>query len=252
MARVKKESIDLDLDLIRGSYFAKAKPQQSWLTTTYLGTVRILLFPFYLKWWSQETNSLISGVLFALYCLQMTSIYIYFHSEKDFENVPASEVLTPLFMFVVLGTMQSQIGASNSSNKNRSFRSNKVKDYNYIFSSSNIFKSVVKSNRKTSKKKCKTKCFCRLRKADRDSTSSGNSDRSVSPSSPTGKISSDIDWASINSDGSSDEEAECVDEGNSDLFNLVDDNISVDDPLSKNLDGTFSQRTKKPFSDKGN
>ncbi|XP_015783754.1 putative homeodomain transcription factor 2 [Tetranychus urticae] len=123
VARVKKESIDLDLDLIRGSYFAKAKPQQSWLTTTYLGIVRILLFPFYLNWWTEQTNSLICAILFILYCLQMISMYIYFNSEKDdFDEIPISEVVSPLFMFFILGTMQSQIGASSSS-KNRSYRS---------------------------------------------------------------------------------------------------------------------------------
>ncbi|XP_053202766.1 protein PHTF2-like isoform X2 [Panonychus citri] len=123
VARVKKESIDLDLDLIRGSYFAKAKPQQSWLTTTYLGIVRILLFPFYLNWWTEQTNPLICAILFILYCLQMISMYIYFNSEKDeFDEIPISEVVSPLFMFFILGTMQSQIGASSSS-KNRSYRS---------------------------------------------------------------------------------------------------------------------------------
>ena len=43
VARIKTELIDLDL--IRGSAFTKAKPQQGFIATTYLGIVRVFSVP---------------------------------------------------------------------------------------------------------------------------------------------------------------------------------------------------------------
>lgn len=152
VARIKTELIDLDL--IRGSAFTKAKPQQGFIATTYLGIIRVVLFPFYLKWWSNQTNSFICALLFLLYGLQLSSMYIYFnyHSlvtvplpttesfhtinisstsssqsgedgtklmarsnvNTDFDEIPASEVLVPVVMFVILSVIQSNIAASHS------------------------------------------------------------------------------------------------------------------------------------------
>lgn len=154
VARIKTELIDLDL--IRGSAFTKAKPQQGFIATTYLGIIRVLLFPFYLKWWSNQTNRFICTLLSVLYGLQLSSMYIYFnyhslvsdslpsdgnilslnnsstssstsHSHvdgakitatrqisTDFDEIPASEVLVPVVMFVILSVIQSNIAASHS------------------------------------------------------------------------------------------------------------------------------------------
>ncbi|RWS17689.1 putative homeodomain transcription factor-like protein [Dinothrombium tinctorium] len=114
VARVKTELIDLDL--IRGSAFAKAKPQQSYLATTYLGIIRVILFPFYFKWWTHQTNYCICWLLFALYLMQLSAIYILINEMNDevFADVPISEILSPLIMFCMLGAMQSQIASSHS------------------------------------------------------------------------------------------------------------------------------------------
>ena len=116
----------IDLDLIRGSAFTKAKPQQGCIATTYLGVVRVLLLPFYIKWWTDQTNSHICALLISLYSLQLSSMYFYFNSDlrsstKEFEEIPESEVLVPVIMMLILSVIQSHIAASHSlDERNRS------------------------------------------------------------------------------------------------------------------------------------
>ena len=168
VTRVKTELIDLDL--IRGSAFTKAKPKQGYIATTYLGILRVIFFPFYWFWWKQQTNSLVTCLLLFLYSAQITSMYMYFYPSsalhiyhqfdlidficsmlppfdvffgdfsgrlsssdtnaftqgsstttpvnkdmlKELEDIPASEVITPVIMFLILSVIQSHIAASHS------------------------------------------------------------------------------------------------------------------------------------------
>ncbi|RWS29231.1 putative homeodomain transcription factor-like protein [Leptotrombidium deliense] len=140
VARVKTELIDLDL--IRGSAFTKAKPQQSYLATTYLGITRVILFPFYLKWWTNQTNSWICWLLLSLYFLQISALCIFINrmSDDEFASVPISELLSPIVMFCILGTMQSQITSSNSS-KTEHRRSNRHRSTPSFSLKENVSKS---------------------------------------------------------------------------------------------------------------
>lgn len=125
VAKVKTELIDLDL--VRGSAFTKAKSQQGWLTASFTGIIRVILLPFYLRWWSEQTNSLVCGLFLCLYLLQAMAIQLYFENvfnSKDFAEVPVSEVLMPVFMMLILGAVQSQIVGPNSSKKSRNISHN--------------------------------------------------------------------------------------------------------------------------------
>ncbi|KAI1305285.1 Protein phtf [Halotydeus destructor] len=143
VTRVKTDLIDLDL--IRGSTFTKAKPQESCFVSTYLGIVRVILFPFYLKWWSDQTSKLVTAILFGLYALQASSMYIYFKGDFDEEldSIPTSEVLTPLIMFFVLASVQSQIASSH----------HKSRPESRVHFSSDILKSSKRLPKKSPKRK---------------------------------------------------------------------------------------------------
>jgi hypothetical protein len=127
VAKVKTELIDLDL--IRGSAFTKAKPQQGWLAAIYSGINRVILLPFYLKWWKEQTNPLISALLLTLYSLQVISLSIYFEnglsSSEEFSEVPTSEVLMPIVMMLILGVIHTQIVGTKLNKNHSSFRSPK-------------------------------------------------------------------------------------------------------------------------------
>ncbi|CAG2102703.1 unnamed protein product [Medioppia subpectinata] len=123
VAKVKTELIDLDL--IRGTAFTKAKSQQGWLSATFSGINRVILLPLYLKWWREQTNAFICLLLLALYVLQVISLRIYFEdglssTSDQFSEVPASEVLMPIVMMTILGVIHTQIVGTKLVNKTQS------------------------------------------------------------------------------------------------------------------------------------
>ncbi|XP_053313594.1 protein PHTF1 [Spea bombifrons] len=110
MVHIKSDLIDVDL--IRGSTFAKAKPESPWTSLTRKGLVRVVFFPLFSKWWMQVTSPWVFIWLLVLYILQVTAIVLY-------SMVPAasvSELTGPMCLMLLLGTVHCQI-VSTQSNK---------------------------------------------------------------------------------------------------------------------------------------
>ncbi|OWK04493.1 PHTF1, partial [Cervus elaphus hippelaphus] len=68
MGHIKADLIDVDL--IRGSTFAKAKPEIPWTSLTRKGLVRVVFFPLFSNWWIQVTSLRIFVWLLLLYLMQ--------------------------------------------------------------------------------------------------------------------------------------------------------------------------------------
>ncbi|XP_067288422.1 putative homeodomain transcription factor 1 isoform X1 [Pseudorasbora parva] len=101
----------IDVDLVRGSTFSKAKPESPWTALTRKGLVRVLFFPFFFQWWIQVTSKCISTLILVLYFLQVAGAVLYF-------EVPvacASEVVGPLCLMLLMGTVHCQIVSTESS-----------------------------------------------------------------------------------------------------------------------------------------
>ncbi|XP_015593085.1 putative homeodomain transcription factor 1 [Cephus cinctus] len=115
-ARLKTELIDVDL--VRGSSFPKAKPKHGLTTVARLAVQRLLLLPLHSRWWIQQTSPRVFVLFLLLYSLQLLNIGIYFNNiikESDESNiVSTSEVLIPVFMMLTLCTVHSQIVSTNS------------------------------------------------------------------------------------------------------------------------------------------
>ncbi|XP_015675421.1 putative homeodomain transcription factor 1 [Protobothrops mucrosquamatus] len=95
----------IDVDLIRGSTFAKAKPEIPWTSLTRKGIVRVILFPFFSQWWIQVTSWRIFMWLLVLYLLQVVAITLY----SIMPVVSASEIIGPLCLMLLMGTVHCQI-----------------------------------------------------------------------------------------------------------------------------------------------
>ncbi|XP_061487956.1 protein PHTF1 isoform X2 [Rhineura floridana] len=95
----------IDVDLIRGSTFAKAKPEIPWTSLTRKGLVRVLFFPFFSHWWIQVTSRRIFTWLLVLYLLQVLAIVLYYMMPV----VSASEIMGPLCLMLLMGTVHCQI-----------------------------------------------------------------------------------------------------------------------------------------------
>ncbi|XP_006895765.1 PREDICTED: putative homeodomain transcription factor 1 [Elephantulus edwardii] len=103
MGHIKPDLIDVDL--IRGSTFAKAKPEIPWTSLTRKGLVRVVFFPLFSSWWIQVTSQRIFIWLLLLYLMQVVSIVLY--CMMPIVNI--SEVLGPLCLMLLLGTVHCQI-----------------------------------------------------------------------------------------------------------------------------------------------
>ncbi|KAM4613885.1 putative homeodomain transcription factor 1 isoform 2-T2 [Polymixia lowei] len=101
----------IDVDLVRGSTFSKAKPDSPWTALTRKGLVRVLLFPFFFQWWIQVTSKYISSCILVLYLMQVAAVALYL----DVPGASASEVFGPMCLMLLLGTVHCQIVSTESS-----------------------------------------------------------------------------------------------------------------------------------------
>ncbi|XP_063783037.1 protein PHTF2 isoform X1 [Pseudophryne corroboree] len=98
----------IDVDLVRGSAFAKTKPESPWTSLTRKGIVRVVFFPFFYKWWLQVTSKVIFYWLLLLYLLQVASVVLFSISPGP-HCVPITEVIGPIWLMLLLGTVHCQI-----------------------------------------------------------------------------------------------------------------------------------------------
>ncbi|XP_043587620.1 protein phtf [Bombus pyrosoma] len=114
-AKLKTELIDVDL--VRGSSFPKAKPKHGLSTVACLALQRLLLLPLYKQWWIQQTSLTIFTLFLLLYSLQLINMGIYFcQMSKDNESdiISTSEVLIPAIMMLTLCVVHSHIVSTHS------------------------------------------------------------------------------------------------------------------------------------------
>ncbi|XP_041833614.1 putative homeodomain transcription factor 2 isoform X2 [Melanotaenia boesemani] len=98
----------IDVDLVRGSAFAKAKPESPWTSLTRKGIVRVVFFPFFYRWWIQVTSRAIFFLLLALYLLQVAAAILYVTLPQP-HGIPATEVFGAIWLMLLLGTVHCQI-----------------------------------------------------------------------------------------------------------------------------------------------
>ncbi|NXY85217.1 PHTF1 factor, partial [Alcedo cyanopectus] len=101
----------IDVDLIRGSTFAKAKPEIPWPSLTRKGIVRVVFFPLFSQWWIQVTSQRIFMWLLVLYVMQVVAVVLYFMVPV----VSASEVMGPMCLMLLMGTVHCQIVSTQAS-----------------------------------------------------------------------------------------------------------------------------------------
>ncbi|XP_029550193.1 putative homeodomain transcription factor 2 [Salmo trutta] len=100
----------IDVDLVRGSTFSKAKPDSPWTALTRKGLVRVLLFPFFFQWWIQVTSRSISTCILVLYLMQVAASVLY----MEVPAASASELFGPMCLMLLLGTVHCQIVSTES------------------------------------------------------------------------------------------------------------------------------------------
>ncbi|XP_043086705.1 putative homeodomain transcription factor 2 isoform X4 [Puntigrus tetrazona] len=103
----------IDVDLVRGSAFAKAKPESPWTSLTRKGIVRVVFFPFFFRWWIQVTSRAIFYLLLSLYLLQVLAAVLFFIISSP-HGVPGTEVFGAIWLMLLLGTVHCQIVSTHT------------------------------------------------------------------------------------------------------------------------------------------
>ncbi|XP_055626477.1 protein phtf isoform X2 [Toxorhynchites rutilus septentrionalis] len=128
----------IDVDLVRGSTFPKAKSKLSILTVIYLASVRLLFLPVYAKWWVQQTSPKVFVLLLTLYLLQMVNLGIYSYNvnkagaEQEEHIVAISDFLIPMALSLLLSVIHSQIVATASNNSTLSHKVKKCHSHSTL------------------------------------------------------------------------------------------------------------------------
>ncbi|BFZ11269.1 hypothetical protein BsWGS_14308 [Bradybaena similaris] len=105
--RLKTEYIDVDL--IQGSSFTKAKPQVPWVYITRKAISRVVFFPFYYNWWAHQTSKRLYYILLALYILQVITVCVYLSNFDSIEDeLSFTEVIVPVILMFLLCLIHSQ------------------------------------------------------------------------------------------------------------------------------------------------
>ncbi|XP_055374027.1 protein phtf [Condylostylus longicornis] len=152
LKNAKPKTEFIDVDLVRGSTFPKAKPKQTLLTVVRLAILRYFFLPLYAKWWILQTSPQIFLVLLILYITQLISWTAYSFSfrhnnSKNFDySYPTAEIVIPILLGLTLSLIHSQIVATSSTNTNT--RARRKLSFN---SFGNKSKDTIKRRKKLSK-----------------------------------------------------------------------------------------------------
>ncbi|XP_028405988.1 putative homeodomain transcription factor 1 [Dendronephthya gigantea] len=139
---VKPELIDIDL--IRGSTFSKAKPVHGWFAVLRKGLLHVCFYPLYYKWWRNVIPFPIWIFFLLLYTTQLLAFVIYTSYSEEMKFVYPTEAFGPVLIMVVLGILHTQVvsttvsnvdGISLRSGRQRKSRRKKSKPRNHLNSS---------------------------------------------------------------------------------------------------------------------
>lgn len=98
----------IDVDLVRGSSFPKAKPTLSMRRVVWYALVRLVFLPGLYQWWEQQTSSACAKFLLALWLTQVLNIALYLMAPANVA-LDTDCWLVPLGLMLVLSVVHSQI-----------------------------------------------------------------------------------------------------------------------------------------------
>lgn len=117
---VKLKTELIDVDLVRGSTFSKAKPQVSWTYIAHKAVCRVVFYPLCYRWWRQQVTFRFWFFLLIMYILQVTTIVVFIRNVGDSvtkHEMSLTLVLIPSILMLLLGVVHSHTVASHVSHR---------------------------------------------------------------------------------------------------------------------------------------
>ncbi|XP_041978315.1 protein PHTF1 isoform X2 [Aricia agestis] len=98
----------IDVDLVRGSSFPKAKPTLGMRRVVWYALVRLLFLPALYQWWTQQTSPSCARFLLGLWILQVVNISVTVLAPTSV-NIDSNSWMVPMALMLVLNVVHSQI-----------------------------------------------------------------------------------------------------------------------------------------------
>lgn len=117
---VKLKTELIDVDLVRGSTFSKAKPQVSWTYIAHKAVCRVVFYPLCYRWWRQQVTFRFWFFLLIMYILQVSTIVVFIRNVGDSvtkHEMSLTLVLIPSILMLLLGVVHSHTVASHVSHR---------------------------------------------------------------------------------------------------------------------------------------
>lgn len=117
---VKLKTELIDVDLVRGSTFSKAKPQVSWTYIAHKAVCRVVFYPLCYRWWRQQVTFRFWFFLLIMYILQVSTIIVFIRNVGDSitkHEMSLTLVMIPSILMLLLGVVHSHTVASHVSHR---------------------------------------------------------------------------------------------------------------------------------------
>ncbi|CAH8462219.1 unnamed protein product [Heterobilharzia americana] len=101
----------IDVDVIRGSVFAKAKPRHGWMAAVRLGLLRVAFAPFYWNYWRGHTSFCVAVYIMVHFFLQFLQVVFFLLTDPRTSNSSQDDVLLPCLLAICLGILHAHITA---------------------------------------------------------------------------------------------------------------------------------------------
>lgn len=132
-AKLKTDLIDVDL--VRGSTFPKAKPKQSLLTVIRLAVLRYFFLPVFSRWWVKQTSPNTFAVLLLMYITQMVTWAIYTFNLQRFGGIDNTNTSSSL--------IDTNLTRTNTTKADLNYGSNQVEEEHVVTLSDLIIPMVL-------------------------------------------------------------------------------------------------------------
>jgi hypothetical protein len=106
----------IDLDLVQGNSFPKAKPIEGGWRPWYQGIMLAGFMPLHARWWQERTSTLFTIILFLLWTNQILGLlaFVSKQSENKEQRIPLSEVVIPILASVLLSVLHCHIAQTQA------------------------------------------------------------------------------------------------------------------------------------------
>ncbi|CAI2724350.1 unnamed protein product [Schistosoma spindalis] len=101
----------IDVDLIRGSVFTKAKTGHGWMAAVRWGLLRVAFAPFYWNYWRSHTSFRIAVYIMVHFFLQFLQAVFFLLTDPRTSNSSQDDLLLPCLLAICLGILHAHITA---------------------------------------------------------------------------------------------------------------------------------------------